>query len=165
MPMGRRVIIYILLGSASICIKCNFIRLLDHRCFRDHLRRSCIFRRAHSGQLFKMPGKVMHGGIAERIRDLGEIEVLGADQLLGCAKLHICKKFHHAAVVPLAENAGETAVADQIVLADFFQGQLGVEVLFQIGDKLLVDRIPGSVFFGEGNRRRAGERPAFADEL
>lgn len=107
----------------------------------------------------------MHGGIAERIRDLGEIEVLGADQLLGCAKLHICKKFHHAAVVPLAENAGETAVADQIVLADFFQGQLGVEVLFQIGDKLLVDRIPGSVFFGEGNRRRAGEQPAFADEL
>lgn len=112
-----------------------------------------------------MPGKIVHGGIAESIRNLGEIEILGTDQLFGGVYLHICKKFHDAAVVPLAENPDEPGVADEIVLTDPLKGQLRVEVLFQIGDELLIESIFGSIFFGKRDICIAGYGLAAPDEM
>ena len=60
-----------------------------------------IFRGCHSGLLFKLPGKIVDGGIAQTVGDLSKIQLVAANQLFCRVDFHPDKKFHDPAAMLL----------------------------------------------------------------
>ena len=100
-----------------------------------------IFRRCHASFLFKLSGKVVDGCITKYVSNLGKIHLSGADQLFGVIDLHANETFHNTAVGFFTEQLFQLRFPDQIVFADLFHSQLGVDMVFQISKDGLVKLI------------------------
>ena len=81
----------------------------------------------------------MDRGIAELVRNLGEIQPLTADELFGRIDLHAGKIVDDPTAAPFAEQLLHLGAADQVVTADLLDGKLTGQVVFQIGKEPFVN--------------------------
>ena len=81
----------------------------------------------------------MDRGIAELVRNLGEIQPLTADELFGRIDLHAGKIVDDPTAAPLTEQLLHLGAADQVVTADLLDGKLTGQVVFQIGKEPFVN--------------------------
>lgn len=101
-----------------------------------------VFGGRHIGDFLKLPGKIVHRGIAQGIRDLGKVHLLVSDHLFGSAYLHLVETFHHAAFLVGSEQLFELRHTDQVVTAYLFHGELPADMPVQVVDNAGKQFIP-----------------------
>ena len=80
----------------------------------------------------------MYRGIAQPVRNLGEIQTLAADKLLGRVDFHVGEIVNNSAAAPLPEQLLHLRTADEIVTADLLNGKLTGQMIFQIGEQTFI---------------------------
>ncbi len=80
----------------------------------------------------------MDGGISQPVGDLGEIQLIAANQLLGCIDFHQSEKLHHPATMLLLKQLLQAGTTDESIFTNIFNGQLLIDMLFHITDNPVV---------------------------
>ena len=132
-------------GVRPLCLRLlRNIRFPKLRLLRQTLDGNRILGGRHSGHFFKLPGKIVYRGIAQPVRNLGEIQTLAADKLLGRVDFHVGEIVNNSAAAPLPEQLLHLRTADEIVTADLLNGKLTGQMIFQIGEQTFIHlHLPG----------------------